>query len=149
MVDHSTSVMIALLPTSAEWSTLELPHMTLVYAGDIKDLPIGAYNEMAKECLMIAMSTNPITLKAFPGGLEVFGKDDEKVNVLRLIPTQDLMDMRKFVEHWNASEWPFNPHITVNDFGDPLPEGIPNFVVFNRILVSFGNDAQTFTLRRN
>ncbi len=55
------------------------------------------------------MLANPPFLKVL--GTDIFG-DEEKVNVLRLQPTPELLAMRRSVENWNASEHPFNPHVT-------------------------------------
>ncbi len=48
MNDFQDSVMVALLPTTSEWCHIELPHMTLVYAGEKKNLKATAFNDLAK-----------------------------------------------------------------------------------------------------
>ncbi len=71
MDDFSGSVMIALLPTTNEWCRIEVPHMTLVYVGEIEDLKPTVFNELAKDVSMLAALTNPITLKVM--GVEILG----------------------------------------------------------------------------
>lgn len=144
MDDFSGSAMIALLPTSTEWSELELPHMTLVYAGETKDLKPSAFNEMAKDAASIAMLSAPIWLKVTK--VDVFGEDD-KVNVLRLMPSSELWAMRRTVEDWNASEYPFNPHVTVGP-AKSFVENVPRMIGFDRIMVGWGDEQITFWLRR-
>jgi hypothetical protein len=38
MSEFDSSVMVALLPTTTYWCHQELPHVTLIYAGQIPDL---------------------------------------------------------------------------------------------------------------
>lgn len=135
--------MIALLPITSDWTKLELPHMTLVYAGKVVDLRHDAFNEMAKDTAAIAMMAKTITLKTL--NLDIFGKDEEKVDVIRLRNTPELMAMRRPVESWNASEYPFNPHVTIGPVGEP-PEKFPGYIAFDRIMVCFGTESMTFRL---
>lgn len=147
------AVMIALLPTTTEWCRQELPHMTLVYVGLITDLQPTDFNELAKDAASIAMMSNPVMVRVT--GVEVFG-DMEKVDVLKLEPTSELLAMRRVVEDWNASEFPFKPHCTIGPTGgQPIggtapdyPQGFPNFLFFDRIMVAWGNQALTFWLKR-
>lgn len=106
----SEGIMIAFLPTSSEWCEQDLPHMTLVYAGVISDRSPGDFNSLAKDAASVALMTPRFGLRV--AGVEVFG-DEEKVNVLRLRPTPELLAARHFVESWNASSHPFNPHATI------------------------------------
>ncbi len=62
MDDFSDSVMIALLPTTSDWCHIELPHLTLVYVGEMDDLKPTVFNELAKDAAMLAMMARPITL---------------------------------------------------------------------------------------
>ena len=143
MNDFKDSAMIALLPIMSDWCKIELPHMTLVYAGEIKDLKSTDFNEMAKDSAAIAMAFRSQTLNVM--GLEVFG-DEEKVDVLKLQPTTELLSMRRFVEHWNASEHPFNPHVTIGPQGSAeFP--IPRLIAFNRIAAYFGEEQLVFWLK--
>lgn len=138
------SAMIALLPMTTDWCKIDLPHMTLVYAGVLDDLKPTVFNDMAKDAASISMLANPLTLRVL--GVEVFG-DVDKVNVLRLQPSSELMAMRKFVGHWNASEFPFSPHATIGSTGSPV-ENVPMYLAFDRIAVYFGEDCLTFWLKR-
>lgn len=139
------SAMIALLPITSEWCKQDLPHMTLVYAGLISDLQVGDFNDMAKDAASIAMLSSPITLRVT--GVEVFG-EEEKVDVLKLDKSSEVMAMRKIVDDWNASEHPFNPHCTIGPLGSSMaiPE-IPRWVAFNRIYVGYGEESLTFWLK--
>lgn len=134
--------MIALLPTTTDWCRMELPHVTLVYAGEIKDLKATSFNELAKDASSLSMMVKPFVLKII--GTEVFG-DERKVDVFKLQPTPELLAMRRFVEHWNKSQYPFTPHATIGDTGVPLPEN-PRMLGFNRLLVTWGTDSLAFWL---
>lgn len=142
--DFPESVMIALLPITTDWCKIELPHMTLVYAGEIKNLKPTDFNDLAKDASMLAMLSRPITLKVT--GVEVFGDwGSEQVNVLRLQPTPELWSMRRAVERWNASEFPFKPHCTIGPVGVQIQE-MPRYLAFNRMLVAWGEEKLTFEL---
>ena len=145
MKDFSGSAMIALLPTETDWCKIELPHLTLVYAGEIKDLRPSDFNEMAKDASALSMISWPVSLKV--SGTDVFG-DEDKVNVLRFHPSSELLAMRRAVESWNASEYPFNPHVTIGPIHVLPPEPLPMYLTFDRILVSWGEDNITFWLKR-
>lgn len=139
-------VMIGLLPITSDWSTLELPHLTLVYAGQVPDLPETAFNEMAKDAAMIAMLSRPVQLRVLRK--EVFGGDGEdKVDVLCLQPSSELLSMRRALERWDASEHPFKPHATIGPQGTFL-EMTPSYLAFDRICVGWGNEYLTFWLKR-
>lgn len=144
--DHSKSAMIALIPVDAGWCKQETPHLTLVYAGEIPDLPADAFNDLAKDASSLAMLAAPLWLKVT--GLDVFGGDtDERVNVLKLQPSSELLAMRRVVAHWNASQHPFTPHVTVgpSHLGvDLIPEGIG----FDHVLVGWGDDQIPFRMKR-
>lgn len=143
MDDFKDSVMVALLPVTSDWCRIDCPHMTLVYAGEKKDLKPTVFNELAKDAASLAMLSGMITLKV--QGVDVFG-DEDKVDVLRLQPSPELWAMRRAVEEWNASEYPFRPHVTVGPVGKPLIE-IPSYIAFNRIMVGWGDEQLTFWLK--
>lgn len=145
MDGYSNSVMVALLPINGGFSKLELPHLTLVYAGELTDQPSGRFNEMAKVASLIGSVFGKITLTSM--GLDVFG-DDEKVTVLRLFPTPELMAMRKLVEQWNASKHPFNPHVTIAPQGVSVT-GYPSLVTFDKLAICFGEEKLEFRLGPN
>src|SRR5688572_25809770 len=111
-------IMIALLPSHTEWCRQSTPHMTLVYAGLIEDHSPSAFNELAKDASALAMTNQPMTLRT--KGLEVFGEgsvDSPKVDVILLEPNPELLAMRRLVEKWDASEYPFRPHVTIGPQG--------------------------------
>lgn len=143
----SDSAMIALLPMTDDWCKIDLPHMTLVYAGKLDDLNASEFNEMAKDASSLASICRPLYLKV--KGTEVLGKGDEEnplVDALILQPTQELLAMRRAVDHWNASEFPFKPHCTIGPTGLPV-ENRPYSLAFDRIMVAWGDDQLTFRLR--
>ena len=146
MIDTNNGVMIALLPIVSDWARVDYPHLTLVYAGKVEDLNPGEFNEMAKDASSLASISRPITLKVM--GLEHFGggDNDPQVDALRVRPTEELMAMRRFVENWNASDWPFNPHITTGDLGTFVGE-VPMYIGFDRIAVNWGDECLTFSMR--
>lgn len=151
MVDASDAsadegVMIALLPVDPYWCEIELPHLTLVYAGTTDKLGAADYNALAKDTAMLAMLTRPLGLIAT--GLEVFGGDgDPQVDVLRLRAIPELLAMRRTVERWNKSQHSFAPHVTIG----PTKMGrdftaFPRYIGFDRITVGWGNEYMTYKL---
>lgn len=143
MDNYSDSVMIALLPTNSDWSKIECPNLTLVYAGETKDLDITAFNELGKDASMLSMLSKPIILKVV--GVEVFG-DVDKVDVLRFRPTPELWSMRRAVERWNASEHPFKLHATIGPVGMSSMD-YPAYITFDRIMVGWGDEKLTFSMQ--
>lgn len=149
MEEYKESAMIALLPINTDWCSILLPHLTLVYAGEIKDRKPTDFNDMAKDACSIAMLARPLTLQVM--NKEVFGNwsDDpnDQVDVYRLRASPELMAMRRTVESWNESEYPFNPHVTIGPVGSYV-EVPPKYIAFDRILVGWGNDYLMFWLNR-
>lgn len=149
MNDFPDSAMIALLPTNTEWCKIALPHLTLVYAGETSKLNPGAFNEMAKDAASLSMICSPVSLRVT--GREMFGnwseKPEEAVDVFRLQPSSEILSMRRFVESWNASEHPFNPHVTIGPPGT-FVESPPTYLMFDRIMVGWGKEQITFWLKR-
>lgn len=134
--DKIESVMIALLPDRADWCHIAFPHLTLVYAGQIPDLSPGIKNEMGKTILDFARKFESQRLNV--DRPDIFGdNEDGHVDVLRLQPTPELMVMRSLIQHWNASEHPFNPHVTVGPVGS-LQGDIPSSIFFGKIGVYWG-----------
>lgn len=140
----SSGVMVAFLPTSAEWCKIDLPHMTLVYAGTIDKLSPSDYNALAKDAATIGLLFRPFSLQVMQ--LEVFGTD-EKVDVLRFRPTPELLSARRLVEKWNASEHSFRPHSTIGP-AQPFSDArdFPRIVGFDRVMVGWGDESLTFNL---
>lgn len=141
----SSGVMIAFLPISSEWCQLDLPHMTLVYAGTKDTLKVSDFNSLAKDAATIAMLHHPFALSVT--GVEVFG-DEEKVDVLRFRMTPELVAARRIVEDWNASQHPFRPHATIGPSQGPVSSvyEMPRVVGFDRIMVGWGDESITFKL---
>lgn len=140
----SDKAMIALLPITTEWCKIDLPHLTLVYAGAIADMNPTDFNELAKDASSIAMLSGSIQLRSL--GVEVFG-DTDKVNVLKFQPSSELWAMRRAVESWDTGEFPiFKPHCTVGPVGAPV-EFTPSAVAFDRIMAAFGGETLTFWLK--
>jgi len=142
--DFSEDAMIALLPINSDWSKLDLPHMTLAYAGKIADLGPTMFNEMAKAVSSIAMMSPPITVRVM--GPDIFG-DEEKVDVLRLQPTQEVMAMREMVKQYDVSDHSFRPHVTIGPMGS-FVQNVPSYIAFDRIYVGWGDRGVSFWLRR-
>lgn len=71
MDEFSDSVRVALLPTTDYWCHIDLPHVTLVYAGEIPNLRPSVRNELAKATLDIAMDFGPFTVNVID--TEIFG----------------------------------------------------------------------------
>ena len=143
MNDFSTSVMVALLPTTSDWCQIELPHLTLVYAGTIEELRSMDRNVLAKTAVSLAMTSKPITL--FVKRLEVFGEEDP-VDVLTLVPTPELIAMRMILDSWNRSEYKdYKPHVTIGPAGS-FDGDIPDTITFDRISVCWGSEHLTYSL---
>lgn len=139
----SDGVMIAFLPTDGSWCKQPLPHMTLVYAGAIEDHEYTAFNALAKDAITIANMMMPFELPV--KGIEVFG-DEDRVDVLSLGTTPELLKARDLVEHWNRSEFKeFKPHCTIGVLGSARGL-LPTRLFFDRIIVSFGNENMEFRL---
>lgn len=144
MQDDNQGVMIALLPITTDWCKIECPHMTLVYAGKKTELKSTAFNELAKDASALSMLSRPLMLKVT--GVDLFGIEDD-VKVFTLRPSSELSAMRRFVDHWNASEHPFNPHVTIGP-RDTVVEQIPSYLAFDRIMVGWGDEQLTFSMKR-
>lgn len=142
--DDANGIMIALLPITTDWCQIDLPHMTLVYAGTIDQHKPTDFNELAKDAASLAMLSNCITIRTT--GIDIFGTEPEKVNVIKLMPTPELWAMRRFVEHWNASDFPFTPHCTIGEVGTQLPQYVPPMLAFDRVICSWGTDNITFRM---
>ena len=147
MEDHSQDVMVALLPMTTDWSKETLPHLTLVYAGDMANLKPSDMNELGKTASSIAKRHRPIQL--FVIGPTVFGEEPDRVDVLLLRNNPELMEMRQRVADWSVSQWPYRPHVTIGPVGSlaQLNGNIPPAIAFDRITVRFGQEDLTFWLK--
>lgn len=145
----SDGIMMALIPTNTAWCKIKCPHLTLVYAGKVEDRKPGDFNELGKEASDLALLTNPITLKVT--GTDEFGSGDvgdPKVEVLTLGSTPELRAMRRAVEIWNVSDFPFVPHVTVGPIGTIVdPDLMPSYLMFDRLSVCWGEQELIFSLR--
>ena len=138
--------MIAYLPVRGEWCKQPLPHLTLVYGGKITEQEYSVFNQMAKDAIIVSRLAGGFQLDVT--GVETFGDDDEKVEVLTLEPTPDLIRARQLVEHWNRSEYTeFKPHVTVGPVGSARGV-LPTSLYFDRVMVAYGNEDMTFLLNR-
>lgn len=137
-------VMIALLPVFAPWVKQDLPHLTLVYSGETGDHKPMDLLEMIKDASSLAAISKPITTPVI--GLEVFGKEDDRVDVFTVRLTPELMAMRNFVEKWHRSEWnEFKPHVTIG----PSPSMVlerPQMIAFDKVMVAWGDRKFTFNM---
>lgn len=140
-------VMIALLPITTNWSTLDLPHLTLVYSGKIEDHKDSDLNAMAKDCSALAAITRPLTLNVTRIG--VLGPPEDLVSVLMIRPSVELMALRNFVEEWNLSEFTeFKPHCTIGPYpGKTVVEYTPSMLAFDRLLLAWGDQQFVFSLK--
>jgi 2'-5' RNA ligase len=138
------SAMVALLPTTSNWCNIDLPHTTLVYVGKIAQLEPTIREELVKIVSNLVLLAPPFTLKV--SAVQKYG-EEEPVDVLTLIRTPELMALRSFLEDWDNGEFPdYNPHATIGPLGSFRGE-IPLTLSFDKILVSWGEDDQTFPLR--
>lgn len=134
--NYSNGVMIALIPMAADWSTLARPHLTLVYAGSVSQHDPSSYNELGKDAMDLGISFGPQTLESL--GIETLGMGSEMCDVVTFKPTPELLAMRRAVEHWNASEWPWKPHVTIGPVGTPIND-VPEKVTFDSLYTAWGN----------
>lgn len=139
-------VMIALLPITTDWSTLILPHLTLIYSGKIQDHNPSDFNAMAKDCYSLSMLAQPIVIDTV--GIEDIGPEDDLSTVITLRPTTELIAMRNFVKQWDRSEWPsYKPHVTIG--ASPQPQSpFPPMLAFDRLMIGWGEERLVWWLKR-
>jgi 2'-5' RNA ligase len=135
--------MCALLPTTSYWSKIRLPHLTLVYAGQIPEVSPSTRNELLKAAISISQNFGPQTIAT--KDFEVFGVED-LVDVITLDATPDILAMRKILLYWNVSEHEFSPHVTVGPIGT-FSGDIPETITFDRVLVAWGNEQTSYKLQ--
>lgn len=147
-VSSSDGVMLAFLPTSSDWCKQDLPHMTLVYAGTTDKFSATDLNNLSKDAASLALLVNPFYLVV--KGVQTFGSDNDQVKALAFQATPDLWAMRRYVEKWNKSQFPFNPHATIGPISSfsPLSDPVPRAVQFDRLYLGFGDEGMAFNLRR-
>lgn len=155
MDQNETSVIVALLPQDDSWCKIEPAHMTLVYVGEIPELKVSQFSELAKDVASIALLSNPIMAKVM--GTDVMG-DDERVDVFRISPTPEILSIRRMLEEWHTGEFKeFEPHVTIGPEGSYSPNWetqtngspmYPMYLTFDRISLFWGKDRLTFWLRK-
>lgn len=138
MSDYDSSIMIALLPDKAGWVKQDLPHLTVVYAGEIPDAKRSLFGEMVSETTALGLSINPMRL--WSSGVKQFGEGDERVDVLTFETSPELLYVRQRVEKWSKSQYVnYNPHVTIGPVGSSEIEKLPRTVVFNKLLLAWGD----------
>ena len=143
--EEKKEVIVALLPSEAYWCKQDRPHVTIAYLGETKDLSTTIFNEVAKDAASISMLTDPFMVKVI--GTDIFG-DEEKVKVLLLTHTSELMAIRKLLEDWEINDRPYVPHATIGPEDSFIETPSPMFLTFNRIAVYWGEDEIVFNLRK-
>lgn len=138
MSDYDSSIMIALLPDEAKWVKQDLPHLTIVFGGDIPDAKSGLLGEMVAMTTALGLSISPMRL--WSSGVRQFGEGDERVDVLTFEPNPDLLHVRSCVEKWSKSQYKFfNPHVTIGPVGSASATELPRTVVFDKLLLAWGD----------
>jgi len=145
MGQFQNSVMVALLPTTSDWCHIEVPHLTLVYVGEMPTVQPTVQNELAKAAILMSQDFGPITLDVL--GLDLFGKDSLQ-EVLLLRSTPELLAMRRVVEVWDCTAYTeFKPHVTVGPVGSSADE-LPNQITFDWVMVSWGETEMPYRLSK-
>ena len=141
---HSTSAMVALLPDGdTSWCLQTLPHVTLVYAGQVDDAAPGTRERLEQACAELALTHAPMIVPVT--GVDTFGRE-ERVDVLTLAVDR-LAPLRAAVEWANASEFTeFKPHATVGPEGSAASIDVPATLTFSRLMLSWGHDDVTWFL---
>jgi 2'-5' RNA ligase len=143
MSPYKNTVMIAFVPTTTDWSVIDFPHLTLVYAGEKDNLRETAHNELLKSAVTMALEFPKFKLNVLTK--TIFGEDDERVDVLTLTPLPDLLEMRKQVAYWNASQYKdYKPHVTIGPVGTLV--NTPKQIEFDKIAVCWGDQKTMFEL---
>lgn len=150
--------LIAFLPADGSWCKQDFPHMTLIHGGPIVDRNEEEFNQMAKDAISASRLMGCFNLSVV--GVDVLGEED-KVDVLTLYPTPQLLLARKLVERWDTGQFPdFKPHATIGPAGsaaavvDPTPvysldyrrQTLPTKLYFNRIAACWGDRRLIFDL---
>ena len=143
---YEKSVMVALLPTTRDWTHLALPHLTLVYVGEIDAVRPTLYNELAKDAMTAADSFGNLDIPVV--GVDEFGGGDQPtVDALRLVPTTQLLALRRIFDRYNGSQWTeFDPHVTVGPVGSATV--VPDTILFDRISVCWGKEMVSYLFRQ-
>ena len=147
-MEHNDSSMIALLPDEAPWVKQDLPHLTLVYSGEVAKLS-------DQDIILLKGLTRALSLVFRPQlldsiSVDVFGKDDDRVHVVRTSKSDDLTLMRSLAERFDASEYKvYKPHVTVGPIGQTQVSGVPDQILFDRIGLFIGDEKWVYNLSSN
>jgi len=154
----SDDVLIAFLPIDGSWVKQDFPHMTLVHGGPIADRKEEDFNQMAKDAISASRVMGCFNLCAV--GVEEMG-ETERVDVLTLYPTPQLLLARKMVEQWDTGQFPdYKPHVTIGPAGSAAAimqiapvysegyprQALPTKVYFNRIAACWGDKRLIFDI---
>lgn len=135
----SDDLMIAYLPADGSWCKQDFPHMTLAWGGPIADRKDEDFNSMAKDAISAGRITGTFSLNVT--SVEEWG-ETERVDVLTLYPTPQLLLARNLVEKWHTSKFKeFKPHATIG------PAGSASAIVENPPLYSEGYRRQVLPTR--
>lgn len=151
MEDKQTKVIVALLPTDDSWCKVEPAHMTLIYVGEREKFSTSKFLGLVKDVAAIAILSNPIMAKIL--GQDVFG-EDEKVDVLLVTSTPEILSIRRMLEKWDTGDFPsFEPHVTVGPVGtindwNSQSVPMPIYLNFDRIAILSGEDRIPFWLKK-
>jgi 2'-5' RNA ligase len=155
----SNHVIIAFLPVDGSWAKIDFPHMTLCHAGITDNLNEADFNIMAKDAISASRLTGTFSLAVT--GVEEFGEGVDKVDVLTLYPTPQLLLARRLVEKWDTGEFPeFKPHVTIGPIGSAAAivestpvysegyrrQALPTKIYFNRIAACWGDKRLIFNI---
>jgi 2'-5' RNA ligase len=155
----NSDAIIAYLPEDGSWCKQDLPHMTLVYCGPIADRQETDLNAITKDAISAARVTGPFSLPVI--GVEEWGEEPERVDVLVLYPTPQLLVARNLVKKWDTGEFPdYKPHATIGPAGSAFAnevnynnvasstyyrrQSLPDRLYFDRIIVTWGDKKLVF-----
>lgn len=142
MSEFQNSVMVALRPTTSGWCMIDLPHMTIVYVGEIPDIQKTTHNKLLKVALDVSTTLPAIRLDVI--GTTILGQTD-LVDVLLLRKTEELMQFYYAFEEWDSTEFLFKPHVTIGPMGSRLDVS-PSALMFDEVFVSWGEETTSYKL---
>lgn len=147
--EYKTGIMACLLPDAdgARLSSLDLPHVTIVYGGKTDEDGRPDRDEMIRTARAFATSTNG-PIEARISGAGDLGSEGAQVVFLE---DPLLSDARELFDEFNRSDHAgFLPHMTVDYVDDDAPgiraAAFPNTLKLNRIAVVWGEESDEFEL---
>lgn len=132
--------------------------MTLVWGGPIADRTEADHNRLIKDGISALRLTKNFNLPVT--GIEQLGDEGERVDVLALYPSPELLLARNLVSSWDSGEFSdYMPHATIGPEGSaaavmenpPLysegyrRQALPTRLYFNRIAICWGDKRTIFT----